>query len=111
VVADDPDAAAEVETEPEAEAQAEAEDEAEDTAKDEMVHPDLTDHQDTAAGHTATARMIALGAATKRKAMWMPQPLPTCLAATSTVALGSEIRGHQLASQHLNCGQQQRSPT
>ena len=96
VVADDPDAAAEAETKVEAK----AEDKVEDKEKDEMVHPDLEDHQDTA-GRTATACIIALGATgatTKRKAIWMPQPSPTCSAETSAHALGSEIRGHQLAS-------------
>jgi hypothetical protein len=97
VVANDPDAVAEVETEQEVEAQAEAQDEAEDPAKAEMVHLDPMDRQDTA-GRTATARTIALRAVTKRKATWMPQPSPTCFAETSTVALGSDIWGHQLAS-------------
>jgi hypothetical protein len=99
VVADDPDAVTEVETEQEAQAevQAEVQDKAEDAAKAEMVHLDPTDRQDTA-GRTATACIIARRAVTKRKAIWMSQPSPTCLAATSTIALGSDIWGHQLAS-------------
>jgi hypothetical protein len=69
VVADDPDAVAEVETEQEAEAQAEVQDEAEDAAKAEMVLLDPIDRQDTA-GCTATARIIAWRAVTKQKAMY-----------------------------------------
>ena len=89
-MADDQDAVAEVETKPAAEAADEAKDEMEDEAKDKMVQPNLKDHLGIV-GRMATAPIIALSATTKRKAIWTPQPSPTCSKPTSTDVLGSDV--------------------
>ena len=95
---DEQDAAAEVETEPAAKAEDEAADEVEDEATDEMAQPDHEDHQDIV-GRMATAPIIAPSATTKQKATKITPPSPTCSAATSTDALGSDVWGHhQLAT-------------
>jgi hypothetical protein len=86
---DDQGVEAEVETEVEAEAQAEEADE----AADKMAQQELADPQHTA-GRTATAHIPAPIATTKLKAMSTPPPTPTCKAAASAVAVGSEIWGH-----------------
>jgi hypothetical protein len=86
---DDQDVEAEVETEVEAKAQAKDADE----AADAMAQPELEDHQH-AAERMATARISAPIATTKPKAMLTQPPAPTCKAAASTVAVGSEIWGH-----------------